>query len=95
MRKYELMTIHRPGLDEDEVRSRVAELESYLGESGAQVKDTDLWGKRRLAYEIDHTTEGYYTVLAFDAEPEVVEALDRRLSLSDEVLRHKVFRPDS
>ena len=95
MRKYELMTIHRPGLEEEEVRSRIDDLEGFLSESGATVENTDLWGKRRLAYEIDHTTEGYYTVVVFDAEPDVVDALDRRLSLSDEVLRHKVFRPGS
>lgn len=93
MRTYELMTIHRPGLDEGEVRSMVSDLEAFLGESGASVKSTDMWGKRRLAYEIDHINEGYYTVIGFEAGTEAIEALDRRLSLSDDVIRHKVTRP--
>jgi small subunit ribosomal protein S6 len=93
MRTYELMTIHRPGLDEEEVRSRVSDLERFLGDSGAKVSSTDLWGKRRLAYEINHNSEGYYSVIGFDAAAETVAALDRMLSLSDDVLRHKVFKP--
>lgn len=93
MRTYELMTIHRPSLDESEIRALVSDLESFLGESGAAVKATDMWGKRRLAYEIDHITEGYYTVIDFEAETGVIDELDRRLSLSDDVIRHKVTRP--
>lgn len=93
MRTYELMTIHRPGLDEEEIRARVTAVETFLGEAGAKVTSTDLWGKRRLAYEIDHTSEGYYSVVGFESEADVVASLDRMLSLSDEVLRHKVFRP--
>jgi small subunit ribosomal protein S6 len=93
MRTYELMTIHRPGLDEEEIRTRVGDVEKFLGDSGAKVSSTDLWGKRRLAYEIKHTTEGYYSVIAFEAGVETVAALDRMLALSDDVLRHKVFKP--
>ena len=93
MRSYELMTIHRPALDEDDVRARVTEMETFLGESGATISSTDVWGKRRLAYEIDHVNEGYYSVIQFKSEAEVVASLDRMLSLSDDVLRHKVFRP--
>lgn len=93
MRTYELMTIHRPEIPEDEVRGRVATLEEFLAGHGAKVKSTDLWGKRRFAYEIDHLSEGYYSVVVFDGEPEVVDDLDRMLSLSDEVVRHKVVRP--
>ena len=93
MRPYELMTIHRPGLDESEVRSLVDDLQSFLGDAGATVQTPDLWGKRRLAYEIDHINEGYYTVIGFEADAAAVEALDRRLSLSDDVIRHKVTRP--
>lgn len=95
MRSYELMTIHRPELAEDEMRSKVTAVEKFLGENGATVIATDLWGKRRFAYEIDHLTEGYYTVFNFSAEPTTVAELDRMLSLADEVVRHKIFRPDS
>lgn len=92
MRDYEVMTIHRPDLAETDVDSKVSEIESFLAESGASVTKRDLWGKRRFAYEIDHLSEGFYTVLAFQAQPETVETLDRRLGLADEVLRHKIVR---
>jgi small subunit ribosomal protein S6 len=92
MRDYELMTIHRPDLGEDEVAAKVAELESNLSSQGATVDDRDLWGKRRFAYEIEHLSEGYYSVVNFRAEVDAVDAVDRMLSLNDEVLRHKIVR---
>ena len=93
MRTYELMTIHRPALEEDDVRAKVADVEAFLENAGAKLTSTDLWGKRRFAYEIEHLTEGYYSVLTFESEVEAVDGLDRMLSLSDDVLRHKVVRP--
>lgn len=94
MRAYELMTIYRPTLAEDEFRAQVEVLGKFLGDHGATVSNTDVWGKRRLAYEIDHVNEGYYAVTNFDAEAPVVAELERMLSLADAVLRHKVFRPE-
>ena len=93
MRTYELMTIHRPELSEDDIRAKVTELETFLGAHGAAVASSDLWGKRRFAYEIDHINEGYYSVVTFDAETELVSDLDRVLSLADDVVRHKIVRP--
>jgi small subunit ribosomal protein S6 len=92
MRDYEVMTIHRPDLAEDEIESKVRELESYLSGQGASVEGRDLWGKRRFAYEIDHLSEGYYSVVTFQAEAAAVDSLDRMLSLADEVVRHKIVR---
>jgi ribosomal protein S6 len=68
MRDYELMTIHRPDLAEDDVESKIGELETYLSGNEAEVTKRDVWGKRRFAYEIDHLSEGYYTVMTFRAE---------------------------
>lgn len=92
MRVYELMVIHRPGLAETDVRAAISELEEALRSQGADVRETDFWGKRRFAYEIEHLTEGFYTVLTFSASSDVVPTLDRALSLSDGVLRHKFLR---
>jgi small subunit ribosomal protein S6 len=92
MRDYEVMTIHRPDLAEDEVESKIADLESHLSGSGAAVDGRDMWGKRRFAYEIDHLSEGYYSVVTFQAEAAAVDSLDRMLSLADEVVRHKIVR---
>ena len=92
MRDYEVMTIHRPDLAEDDIDSRVSDLESHLSGSGASVTKRDLWGKRRFAYEIDHLSEGYYSVVTFQAEPSAVNSLDRMLLLADEIVRHKIVR---
>lgn len=88
------MAIYHPELAETDVRSQVAQVEETLRSRGAEVKQTDFWGKRRFAYEIRHLSEGYYAVVAFEAAPDVVEDLDRTLSLSDSVLRHKFIRPE-
>ena len=92
MRDYEVMTIHRPDLAESDIDSNLSQIESFLTDNGGSVSNRDLWGKRRFAYEIDHLSEGFYSVLSFQALPQVVENLDRRLTLSDEVLRHKIVR---
>lgn len=92
MRDYEVMTIHRPDLAESDIDSDLSQIELFLTDNGGNVSKRDLWGKRRFAYEIDHLSEGFYTVLSFQAQPQVVENLDRRLTLSDEVLRHKIVR---
>jgi small subunit ribosomal protein S6 len=94
MRAYELMTIFRPEMAENEVRNEVTTIEQALAAGGATVKETDFWGKRRFAYEIDHLSEGYYAVVAFDAEAGAVGDVDRALSLSDNVVRHKFIRPE-
>jgi small subunit ribosomal protein S6 len=85
------MMIHRPEMVEADVRSHIGEVERVLNEAGA-VKDSDFWGKRRFAYEIDHMNEGYYSVVTFDADTSVIETIDRALSLSDYVVRHKIVR---
>jgi small subunit ribosomal protein S6 len=92
MRDYEVMTIHRPDLAEDEVEVTVADLESHLSGSGATVDGRDMGGQRRVASESDHLSEGYYSVVTFQAEAAAVDSLDRMLSLADEVVRHKIVR---
>lgn len=94
MRLYELMTIHRPEMSEAEYRGKVSELQDFLTGQGAVNQEIDPWGKRRFAYKIDHISEGYYTVSRFESESAAVDSLRRVLSLADDVLRHKVIRPD-
>ncbi|HEX6222248.1 MAG TPA: 30S ribosomal protein S6 [Acidimicrobiia bacterium] len=92
MRDYELMTIHRPDLAENDVESKIGELETYLSNGEAEVTKRDMWGKRRFAYEIDHLSEGYYSVVSFRAGAETVAGVDRMLTFADEVVRHKIVR---
>jgi small subunit ribosomal protein S6 len=94
MRTYEVMVILDPSLDE---RTVAPSLDTYLNvvrQDGGQVESVDVWGKRRLAYEIDKNAEGIYAVIDLRAEPATVKELDRQLSLNESVLRTKVIRPD-
>ena len=95
MRSYELMTIHRPDLAETEVRKSVDEIEQALTSEGVEVGETEFWGKRRFAYEIDHMREGYYAVFYLQSEPGGFDDVDRTLGLSDNIVRHKFVRTDN
>ncbi len=96
MRQYEVMTIHRPEISEADIRSRVEEIGALLTARGATVGEADFWGKRRFTYEINHLNEGYYSVVNFEVGDDLtpLEDLDRALSLSDAVIRHKIVRTD-
>ena len=94
MRSYEVMVILDPSLDE---RTVAPSLDTYLNvvrQDGGQVESVDVWGKRRLAYEIQKNAEGIYAVIDLRAEPATVKELDRQLTLNESVLRTKVIRPD-
>ena len=93
MRGYEVMTIHRPELSEVDVQAKVKEVADFLTSRGATIAGTDLWGKRRFAFEIDHVNEGFYSVVSFEAGAEALDDLDRVLTLADDVVRHKIVRP--
>jgi small subunit ribosomal protein S6 len=94
MRHYELMVILDPELEE---RTVAPSLDQFLGvvrQGGGSVEKVDIWGRRRLAYEIAKKTEGIYAVVDLTAEPDTVKELDRQLNLNESVLRTKVIRPD-
>jgi small subunit ribosomal protein S6 len=92
VRPYEVMIIFDADLDAETIRSAVERSLALIESKGAERGAVDLWGKRRLAYEIDHRSEGYYVVLQARSEPAAMEELGRSLSLADEVIRHKVLR---
>jgi small subunit ribosomal protein S6 len=94
VRAYEVMVILDPSLDE---RTVAPSLDTYLNvvrQDGGEVESVDVWGKRRLAYEINKNAEGIYAVIDLKAEPATVKELDRQLTLNESVLRTKVLRPD-
>ena len=94
MRSYELMVILDPDLEE---RTVAPSLDTYLNvvrKDGGSVDNVDVWGRRRLAYEITKKVEGIYAVVDLTSEPAAVLELDRQLNLNDEVLRTKVLRPE-
>jgi small subunit ribosomal protein S6 len=92
MRPYEVMIILDAGLEEDSIRAITDRATESLQSKGGKVVRIDRWGRRRFAYELKHRTEGYYVLIEATAEPEAVAELDRLLSLTDEVVRHKVIR---
>lgn len=92
MRQYELMVILDPSLDERTVAPSLDTFLNVVRHDGGKVDKVDVWGKRRLAYEIDKHSEGIYAVIDISAEPATVNELDRQLSLNESVLRTKVLR---
>lgn len=94
MRHYELMVILDPDLEE---RTIAPSLETFLNvvrNGGGTVEKVDVWGRRRLSFEIDKKVEGIYAVVDLNAEPAVVKELDRQLNLNESILRTKVMRPE-
>jgi small subunit ribosomal protein S6 len=84
------MLILPPEADESVVSGVMDRVTKAVGEAGGQVGNVDRWGRRRLAFEIERQSEGYYVVAEFTAEPEVIAELERTMHLADEVLRFKV-----
>lgn len=92
MRHYELMVILDPNLDERTVAPSLDTFLNVVRKDGGSVDGVDIWGKRRLAYEIAKHSEGIYAVIDLNAEPKTVTELDRQLKLNESVLRTKVLR---
>jgi small subunit ribosomal protein S6 len=95
MRHYELMVILDPELEE---RTVVPSLDRFLNvvrKGGGSIENVNIWGRRKLAYEIRKKTEGIYAVVDMQAEPDLAKELDRQLNLNEAVLRTKLIRPDA
>jgi small subunit ribosomal protein S6 len=94
LRPYEVMIILDPDLDERTVQPSLDTYLNVVRQDGGSVDEVDVWGKRRLAYEINKKNEGIYAVVTLQAEPATVKELDRQLTLNESVVRTKVTRPD-
>ena len=95
MTNYELMFIINPTLEEEKKNAVVEKVTEIITNGGGEVSKTDVWGMRKLAYPIEKKEEGYYVVLEFQAAPELPKELNRRLSISDDVMRHLVINKDA
>lgn len=93
MRHYELMVILDPDLEERTVAPSLDKFLNVVRKGGGAVENVDIWGRRRLAYEINKKAEGIYAVVDMMAEPDVAKELDRQLNLNESVLRTKLMRP--
>ncbi|AEA28743.1 30S ribosomal protein S6 [Pseudonocardia benzenivorans] len=92
MRHYEVMVILDPSLDERTVQPSLETFLNVVRTDGGSVEKVEVWGKRRLAYEIAKNAEAIYAILEVTAEPATVAELDRQLGLNESVLRTKVLR---
>ncbi len=88
MRKYETIFIAHPTLDEEGVNALTERFKGVIENGGGTIDNVDLWGKRRLAYEIDKVNEGTYVLMNFESEAELPKELDRIYRITDGVLRH-------
>jgi len=95
MRQYEMMIILDPSLEERTVQPSLEQFLKVVTSAGGVVDKVDVWGRRRLSYEIDKKSEGIYTVINLTAEPGTVKELDRQLNLNEAILRTKILRPDA
>ena len=94
MRAYEVMVILDPTLEERTVEPSLDKYLNVVRKDGGSVESVDVWGRRRLAYDINKKSEGTYAVIDLTSEPAVVQELKRQLSLNESVLRTMVMRPD-
>ena len=94
MRKYEIMVIIDPDTDDRQVTPLVEKHLKTITDGKGTVDNTDVWGRRRLAYEINKKTEGIYVVLEVTAEPAVVQEMDRLMTIDESIMRTKVLRPE-
>ena len=93
MRHYEVMVILDPDLEEKTIAPSLETFLNVVRADGGTVNQIDIWGRRRLAYEINHKAEGIYAVIDLTATVEAVKELDRQLGLNEAVMRTKVMRP--
>ena len=92
--QYELMVILDPEIDERQVAPKLDGFLKVITGDGGTIENVDIWGKRRLAYEIQKKTEGIYAVVNFTATSEATQELDRQLKLNEQIMRTKVLRAE-
>ena len=94
MHQYELMVILDPEIDERTVAPSLDKFLNVVRNDGGTIDNVDIWGRRRLAYEINKKSEGIYAVVQLTAEGDTTKELDRQLKLSEAVMRTKVLRAE-
>lgn len=94
MRKYELMYIIRPNIEDEAKKALVERFNNVLTDNGAELVDSKEWGKRRLAYEINDFRDGYYQLMHVNAEPTAVEEFSRLAKINEDIIRHIVVKDE-
>ena len=94
MRKYETIFVAHPSLDEEAVKALIEKFKGVIENGNGTVDNVDVWGKRKLAYEIAKVNEGYYTLINFTANPELPKELDRVFGITDGIIRHIIVKEE-
>jgi small subunit ribosomal protein S6 len=92
LRDYEILYIVRPELDEEQLQQAMASVDALIENLGGVKQKTDVWGRRRLAYEVRHLREGQYVLTDFQIDPARVPEMESTLKISDTVFRHLIVR---
>jgi small subunit ribosomal protein S6 len=92
LRDYELVMVVSPAVGDEGFPGTVERVSQFITERGGEIKNTDPWGRRRLAYPIKRFHEGFYVVTRFAFDPQSVRALEGNLEMAEDVLRHLVVR---
>ncbi|ALC83184.1 MULTISPECIES: 30S ribosomal protein S6 [Bacillus] len=94
MKKYEVMYIIRPNVDDESKKAVIERFSTVLTTNGAEITGTKDWGKRRLAYEINDFREGFYQIVNVQADAAAVQEFDRLAKISDDIIRHIVVKEE-
>lgn len=95
MRKYEIMYVVQPTIEEDAKKALVERFDNILAENGAEIIESKEWGKRRLAYEINDFREGYYQLVTLNATEEALNEFTRLANINENIIRHMAIRLDA
>ena len=95
MRKYEIMYIIRPNIEDEAKKALVERFNTILTDNGAELTEVKEWGKRRLAYEINDFRDGYYMLLQVQSEAAAVQEFDRLAKISEDIIRHMVTKVEA
>lgn len=94
MRKYEIMYIIRPDIEEEAQTALIERFNKILTDNGAEIEKVDEKGKKRLAYEINDYRDGYYVIINFQSDETAVNEFDRLAKFNDDIIRHMAIRDE-
>lgn len=94
MKKYETIFVLNSEMNEEQVNSTIDKVKSIIEKSNGTIENVDLWGKKKLAYEINKKTEGYFVLINFESSEDFPKELDRNFRIMDSVIRHIIVKRD-
>ena len=94
MRSYECGIVFYPSLGDDGIKAQIAKYAQIIAGEGGELTRVETWGKRKLAYEIDHQTEGHYFFFKFRGNNQILNELGRQLRIDESVLRHLIVKDE-